>query len=72
MYIIEHRIVCINPYESSVVRDIVWCIWHWSTHPLVIVLRLFTGLLWSVRGEESACNRNEYQEHFLGLKVAGA
>jgi len=32
MYIIEHRIVCVNPYESSVVDDIVWCIWNWSTH----------------------------------------
>ena len=23
-------------------------------------------------GVDSACNRNEYQEHFLGVKAAGA
>ena len=23
-------------------------------------------------GVDSACNRNEYQEHFLGVKVVGA
>jgi len=23
-------------------------------------------------GVDSACNRNEYQEYFLGVKVAGA
>jgi len=23
-------------------------------------------------GADSACNRNEYQEHFLGVKAAGA
>jgi len=23
-------------------------------------------------GVDSACSRNEYQEHFLGVKVAGA
>jgi hypothetical protein len=37
-----------------------WCHWNFS-------FRSHYG-----HGVDSASNRNEYQEHFLGVKVAGA
>jgi hypothetical protein len=41
-----------------------WCHWNFS---LTESFRLHYG-----PGVDSASNRNEYQEHFLGVKAAGA
>ena len=41
-----------------------WCRWNFS---LTYSLRLHYG-----PGVDSASNRNEYQEYFLGVKAAGA
>jgi hypothetical protein len=41
-----------------------WCYWNFS---LTKSFRLHYGF-----GDDSASNRNEYQEHFLGVKAAGA
>jgi hypothetical protein len=40
-----------------------WCDWNLS-------LTFFR--LRYIPGVDSACNRNEYQEYFLGIKAAGA
>jgi len=44
--------------------DYRWCHWNFS---LTLYLRSHYG-----PGVDSASNRNEYQEHFLGVKAAGA
>ena len=41
-----------------------WCHWNFS---LTKSFRSHYG-----PGVDSACNRNEYQDHFLGVKLAGA
>jgi len=41
-----------------------WCHWNFS---LIQFFRLHNG-----PGVDSASNRNEYQEYFLGVKAAGA
>jgi hypothetical protein len=41
-----------------------WCLWNFS---LTQFFRPHCGL-----GGDSACNTNEYQEYFLGVKAAGA
>jgi len=44
--------------------DPIWCHWNFS---LTYSFRSYYG-----PGVDSASNRNEYQEHFLGVKAAGA
>jgi len=44
--------------------DSLWCSWNFS---LTLSFRLHYG-----PGVDSASNRNEYQEYFLGVKAAGA
>jgi len=41
-----------------------WCHWNFS---FILSFRLHYG-----SGVDSASNRNEYQEHFLGVMTAGA
>ena len=41
-----------------------WCHWNFS---LTLSFRLPSG-----PGVDSASNRNEYQDYFLGIKAAGA
>jgi hypothetical protein len=38
----------------------------------MVSLDFFIDIILPVAGVDSASNRNEYQEYFLGVKVAGA
>jgi hypothetical protein len=56
------KVLCYKP--ESRWFDSKWC--HWN-FPLTQSFRSHYG-----PGVDSASNRNEYQEHFLGVKAAGA
>jgi hypothetical protein len=53
--------LCTKPEGRGL--DSRWCYWNFS---LTYSFRSHYG-----PGIDSACNRNEYQEYFLGVKAAG-
>jgi hypothetical protein len=65
MYVaVAHLVEALRYKSEGRSFDSRWCHWNFS---LISNFRLHYGA-----GVDSASNRNEYQEYFLGVKAAGA
>jgi hypothetical protein len=59
------RYCATNRKVAGSISDGVIGIFHWHFIDIILPIALWPGI-------DSASNRNEYQEHFLGVKAAGA